>query len=89
EKAGYTKNEQGFYEKDGKPLKLEILAQTGTWAQAAQIIQAMLKDIGVELKIVTLEWGALVDTATKGNFDMTLMGYTLNDPDVLYLFLHS
>lgn len=89
EKAGYTKNAQGFYEKDGKPLKLEILAQTGTWAQAAQIIQAMLKDIGVELKIVTLEWGALVDTATKGNFDMTLMGYTLNDPDVLYLFLHS
>lgn len=89
EKAGYQKNAQGIFEKDGKPLTLEILAQTGTWAQAAQLIQAMLKDVGVEVKIVTLEWGALVDTATKGNFDMTLMGYTLNDPDVLYLFLHS
>ncbi|MDR7316777.1 ABC transporter substrate-binding protein [Brevibacillus nitrificans] len=89
EKAGYQKNAQGIYEKDGKPLTMEILAQTGTWAQAAQVIQAMLKDVGVDVKIVTLEWGALVDTATKGNFDMTLMGYTLNDPDVLYLFLHS
>lgn len=89
EKAGYTKNAQGLYEKDGKPLKLDLLTQTGTWAQASQLIQAMLKDIGVEVNIVTLEWGALVDTATKGSFDMTLMGYTLNDPDVLYLFLHS
>lgn len=89
EKAGYTKNAQGLYEKGGKPLKLDLLTQTGTWAQASQLIQAMLKDIGVEVNIVTLEWGALVDTATKGSFDMTLMGYTLNDPDVLYLFLHS
>jgi len=89
EKAGYARNAQGIYEKGGQPLKLDLLTQSGTWAQAAQLIQAMLKEIGVEVNIVTLEWGALVDTATNGNFDMTLMGYTYNDPDVLYLFLHS
>jgi peptide/nickel transport system substrate-binding protein len=66
-----------------------LLTTSGSWEQAAQLIQAMMKEIGVKVNVVTLEWGALVDTAAKGNFDMTLMGYTFNDPDVLYLFLHS
>lgn len=49
----------------------------------------MLKEIGIQVNIVTLDWGALIDRATKGDFDMTMMGYSLTDPDILYLFLHS
>lgn len=88
--AGYTQGSDGFFQKDGKPLTLTLLTmQNGTWDQAAQLIQAELKDIGINVKIETLEWGTLLQTATKGDFDMTLMGYHYNDPDVLYLFLHS
>ncbi|MFC5650354.1 ABC transporter substrate-binding protein [Paenibacillus solisilvae] len=89
EQAGWTLNSEGMREKDGKALTFELLSMTGVWDQAAQVIQAMCKEIGIEIKITNLEWGTLVDTATKGNFDLTLMGYTYNDPDVLYLFLHS
>src|SRR5207245_2922369 len=83
-------NSNGIREKDGKTLTLELLSmKNGIWDQAAQVIQAMYKQAGIDIHITNLEWGTLVDTATKGNFDLTLMGYTYNDPDVLYLFLHS
>jgi peptide/nickel transport system substrate-binding protein len=90
EQAGWKLNSKGLREKDGKTLTFELLSMSnGIWDQAAQVTQAMAKEIGIDIKIVNLEWGTLVETATKGNFDLTLMGYTFNDPDVLYLFLHS
>lgn len=89
EKSGYKKNNDGYMEKGGQILKLDLLTMEGTWSQSAQLLQAMYKDIGVKIDIVNLEWGALAEAAGNGNFDLTLMGYTFNDPDVLYLFLHS
>jgi peptide/nickel transport system substrate-binding protein len=89
EQAGWSLNSDGFMAKNGEVLSLDLLTMEGTWSKAAQLTQAMLKEVGIEVNIVMLEWGALLENATNGNFDMTLMGYTFNDPDVLYLFLHS
>jgi len=41
------------------------------------------------VKIEALEWGSLTQALTNGKHDLSLMGYTYNEPDVLHLFLHS
>lgn len=91
ESVGYVKGDDGIYEKDGEKLELEIMTQIEgeSWMETATIVQAMLKQAGIDVKINALEWGTLLETATKHQFEMTLMGYTYNDPDVLNLFLHS
>jgi peptide/nickel transport system substrate-binding protein len=90
DQAGWKLNDKGIREKDGKTLTFNLLSMNnGVWDQAAQVIQAMSKEAGIDIKITNLEWGTLLETATKGDFDLSLMGYTYNDPDVLYLFLHS
>jgi peptide/nickel transport system substrate-binding protein len=90
DQAGWKLNDKGIREKDGKTLTFNLLSMSnGVWDQAAQVIQAMSKEAGIDIKITNLEWGTLLETAVKGDFDLSLMGYTYNDPDVLYLFLHS
>jgi peptide/nickel transport system substrate-binding protein len=56
---------------------------------ASQLVQAQLKDVGIDVKIESYEWGALMEAITDAQHDMSLMGYTYDDPDVLHLFLHS
>ncbi len=44
--------------------------------QMAQVIQQNLKDIGVNVEVVTMEGGAWIDQLRKGTFDVTLNWYT-------------
>ncbi len=88
EASGWKLNGQGIMEKDGKPLTLELLSKE-RYSQTSQLIQSMLKEIGVEVKIDTLESGAANAKAAKGDFEMLIMGYVDQDPDTLYSFMHS
>lgn len=91
ESVGYTEGSDGIYEKDGEPLKVELMTQVEgeSWMETATLLQAMLGQAGIDVSIDAREWGSLLETATNHQFEMTLMGYTYNDPDVLNLFLHS
>lgn len=86
--AGWVVNAQGIREKDGKPLAVELLSWDA-WTRTSQLIQGMLKEIGMDVKIINLDAATVVDVAGKGSFDMALMNYTDNDPNALSLFLHS
>ena len=88
EKSGYKKNSKGIMEKDGKQLKF-VLTTMDKNNQAAQIVQAMLKDIGIDISIQSMEPGTMIDKVSKGEFDLSFLGYTYNDPDILYLLFHS
>jgi len=89
EEAGYTKGAE-YYEKNGQPLTLNLFTMTsGTWKASAELIQAQLKEIGVKVDVQPYEWATLTAGLTNGKHDMSLMGYTYADPDVVYLFLHS
>ncbi|MFW5889621.1 MAG: ABC transporter substrate-binding protein [Halanaerobiales bacterium] len=80
----------GIREKDGEKMSFTLEIQSvDDWQRTAQIIQDQLKQIGIEIKIQQYEWGTLLDSLSNGNHDMSLMGYTYDGPDVLYLFLHS
>ena len=87
EDAGWKTGAGGIREKDGKPLSLQLL--TAMNSQGIPLIQSMLKDIGVEIKVQNAELGSVLDLSAKGQFDLNVLGYTDLDPDILYLFMHS
>ncbi|MFD2445519.1 ABC transporter substrate-binding protein [Bacillus sp. CGMCC 1.16607] len=88
ESSGWSKNSKGILEKDGKELKLELLS-FDRWNQQAQIVQAMLKEIGIQLSIQTMEAGTLIEKVTQGDYELSFLSYTYYDPDILYMLFHS
>ncbi|WP_075981601.1 ABC transporter substrate-binding protein [Bacillus massilinigeriensis] len=88
EQAGYRLNQNGVLEKDGKELSLK-LASLPQWSLDAQLLQGMYKEIGVKVEIQNYEAGALVAAVTKGQFDMTVMAWTADDPSILSQRFHS
>jgi peptide/nickel transport system substrate-binding protein len=59
-------------------------------ATTAEIIQAAAAQAGVQIKIDTKSSvGDFIQAANAGTFDMLQIGYSYNDPDVLYFLLHS
>ncbi|MDF2683825.1 MAG: transporter substrate binding protein, partial [Brevibacillus sp.] len=88
EEAGWKLNAQGFRERDGNPLRVHLLSME-RFSQSAQLVQGMLKDVGIEVVIDSLEPATMIQTALSGEYDMTVMGYGASDPDVLFQFLHS
>lgn len=90
QEAGYTPGADGIVTKNGKPFNLSLFSQTsGTWKAASELLQAQLKDVGINVDVQPYEWATLTSALSNGKHDMSLMGYTYADPDVLYLFLHS
>ncbi len=88
EAAGWRENGQGVREKNGKKLSLRLSIESPD-KQSAQLLQAMLAEAGVEIKIEELEYATLLDKSAKGDYDLAINGYTYADPDILYLFFHS
>ncbi len=73
--AGYTLNEEGVMtDADGKPIKLKLLYThpSTVGEQIAVITQAYLKDIGVDLEVRGLEWGAFLEATSSEPFDWDL-----------------
>lgn len=60
--------------------------------QAAQIIQANLKEIGIDVIIETLEWGTYLQYTSQGKHDSFIGGWVSGTSDsdiVLFPLLHS
>ncbi|MED4586538.1 ABC transporter substrate-binding protein [Brevibacillus choshinensis] len=89
--AGYTdSNGDGIVDKGGKPLSFELLLSDDPALQrVAQILQSQLKEIGVDIKIAVTDIATVKDRATKGNHELFLLYFGLNDPDILYLLMQT
>lgn len=60
--------------------------------QLAQIVQANLKDVGIDMKIETLEWGTYLQKTAQGEHTALIGGWVSGTSDadiVLYPLLHS
>ncbi len=55
----------------------------------AELIQAELGQVGVNVNVLIKPLADFVTLASKGQYDMLLLGWTYPDPDILYLLLHS
>ncbi|HVF74951.1 MAG TPA: ABC transporter family substrate-binding protein [Acidimicrobiales bacterium] len=77
EKAGYTKGTDGIYAKGGKKLSLRISTTGGNALreQTEQLIQAQLKEVGIDITIANVPGSAVFDEISAGNFDIALFAW--------------
>ena len=84
--AGWnTKNGDGILMKNGVPFKFDLLVAQGgeEGRKVSEIIQASLKDIGIQVEIRVIEWAALLkEYIKKRNFETVILAWGITpDPD--------
>lgn len=104
ESMGYTMNDDGFYEKDGKVLGLTLEVPTGKKEreQTAVLLKQDWEAIGIKTELQFLDFPTLVTkllpktkdgkqrAVTKDDFDAYILGYGVEaDPDEYRPYFHS
>lgn len=89
EDAGYTKGDDGIYQKDGKRLSFTYHNASGAPAQQmeAGMIQQWLLNLGVEIIPKLATWPELTALAQTGKYDLLQMG--INFPPDPYAAINS
>src|SRR6185295_10957739 len=74
-------------------MRFTINFRTSTDAEAnqqAEMIQQMLREIGVDMQIQTSEFGTFMEDIKNGRFQMySLRRAGISDPDFYYTIFHS
>ncbi len=67
----------------GRPAAFSLLTQKGNTARerAAAVLQEDLRKIGLQVDVVALEFGALIDRVTRGDYDAVFFGPQATDTD--------
>ena len=89
QEAGYTKNENGYYEKDGNPLQITLINHFAVATTTAQVLQEQFNQFGIQLEIQTLEFAVSMSTVQSGDFEMVIWGWASNDCSFLFTGFHS
>jgi peptide/nickel transport system substrate-binding protein len=83
--AGWQPNPEGVLVKDGRPFEFTILTNQGNDIRehTAEIIQRRLREVGIRVRIRTVEWAVFVkEFIDKGVFEAVLLGWNTGlDPD--------
>jgi len=81
------------YKQNGTAPRFKLLYKTSTDAesnQQAEMIQQMLKDVGIDMQIQTSEFGTFMDDVKNGRFQLfSLRRAGISDPDFYYTIFHS
>ncbi|WP_321329749.1 glutathione ABC transporter substrate-binding protein [uncultured Ilyobacter sp.] len=80
--AGYPSGFETVIWTNDNPIRMQV----------CQIVQAQLKEIGIEMRIEPMEWGAYLESTARGEHDMYILGWgtTTGDADYgLYALFHS
>ncbi|WFE65574.1 ABC transporter substrate-binding protein [Micromonospora sp. WMMD714] len=73
----------------GRTMDLMVTSEYPQTVTAAQVIAAQLAEVGITVKIRTLDFAQWLDEQGKGNFDAFLLGWLGNiDPDDFYYAQH-
>lgn len=91
ESLGYKKGPDGFYQKNGKPLALELLSSNVTVAgesvadRDGEIIKKQLQDVGIKVSLLNLEQATTDSRVKNWKFDLAVSGHggLMGDPRVL------
>jgi peptide/nickel transport system substrate-binding protein len=89
DEAGWTVGANGIREKDGEQLSFTIMNRAGRADRIAiaQVIQAQLKQVGIDVKFDTQESAAWSNTWRTGNWEAVIAGWILPaDPSFTSLF---
>ena len=85
--GGWTKV-NGIYQKDGKPLTINITAISSVpeYPLIAQAIQGYLHAVGMDAGVTQLATPAWLAANIQGNMSLTPLQYIAVDPDALHLW---
>lgn len=95
QKAAQMLDAAGLRDPDGAGPKsrFRIVFRTSTDEEAnqqAQMIQQMLREVGVDMQILTSEFGTFMEDVKNGRFQMfSLRRAGISDPDFYYTIFHS
>ena len=90
ETAGYTRDAEGFWGKEGERLSLKLYTlPIDTWIKAAELVQQQYNEFGIELTIQQEEQGVAIPIILGGEYDITMFGMTYPEADILWLMFHS
>lgn len=88
EKAKEIIKENGY---ENEKITL-LVANRENYMKMAEIVQPQLNEIGLDAEIESMEWGTFLETARKGNYEMTFLGWansTADGSELFYPNLHS
>lgn len=92
EELGWSRNKQGWLEKDGKKFQFTLITNSGNDIRKAvlAIAQDAWKQIGIDVRTDLLEWSVFIqERVNKLDFDALILGWQMGiDPD-LYQIWHS
>jgi peptide/nickel transport system substrate-binding protein len=94
-KAKQLLDQAGYRDPDGEGPRprFSLTFKSSTNAEAnlrAEMIQQMLRQVGIDMKIQTSELGTFLEDIGKGNFQMySLSRNGIADPDFFYIIFHS
>jgi len=85
--AGWRDTDRdGFLDREGRPFEFTIITNQGNKQRemTALIIQQRLEQVGIKVKVRTIEWAAfLKEFIDKKNFEACILGWTIPmDPDL-------
>lgn len=88
--AGWKVGAGGIRVKDGKPLQLQFVVQANDqWDEVAQMWQAQLHDVGIDMKITFESSPSVFATYNKGTQHVGDFFFWSPDPVELYAMFHS
>ena len=90
--AGFEKRTDDILIKDGKPFEFTILVNQGNDVRirTAELIQKRLRDVGISVKIRTIEWATFVNEfIDKRNFEAVILGWSFGPEPDLFDVWHS
>ncbi|MHB8382068.1 MAG: ABC transporter substrate-binding protein [Candidatus Binataceae bacterium] len=84
DEAGYPADSRGM-----RDLRFEYKT-TPEGARLAEVLQAMLKRVGIQLDVRTLEWATYYGDIQRGNFQLTSLQWVgIEDPNYYYMVFDS
>jgi len=91
--AGWQDNDgDGVLDKNGARFQFVIVTNQGNdqRTKAGEIIQRRFRDIGIDVQLRVIEWATfLKEFINPGNFDATLLGWTVGPEPDQYEIWHS
>lgn len=89
--TGFTKNKNGFYQKDGKVFEIDWkVSNNKASIEIVEVIKNYFEKEGIKVSITIQEWGTFMANFKSGKFDMVIsqwVGFT--GPEMLRFVFHS
>ncbi|MGW8484351.1 ABC transporter substrate-binding protein [Microbacterium sp. NPDC055903] len=89
EAAGYTKDADGFYGKDGAAIELDLISVDGwtDYNDAAKLIAEQAAAAGIKINVGTVQWQEFSDARQTGQYELIvggMIGTSVADPFQIY-----